>query len=130
DPDISGCVALSEAITNKLDKSDRLGRISSAMGKVDVIAQGINCWAVEGMTIDNAGTLLNEGQLITGTVVTASTKYDGETKTKAFLSNINNYSLVLEWPLGTDKPWSLTMNAKEQPILQWMFERGDYDTLN
>lgn len=130
DTDISGCVALNPAIINKMDKSDRIGRISSAMGKVDVIAQGANCWAIDGMIVENAGTILNESQFVTGVVVTASTKYDGETKTKAFLSNINHYSLELQWPFGIGKPWSLTMNGKEQPILQWMFERGDYDDMN
>jgi hypothetical protein len=56
------------------------------------------------------------------------TAYDGETKSAAFLKDIDNYSFILQWKLGPNNPWAATTNKKGMPILQWLFLRGDYDT--
>jgi hypothetical protein len=129
DASIKGGVALNQAIVNK--KSGKMGRISATMGSVGgVIAQGINCWGLAGMTLDNAGTHLAESVLITGTVTTANGTYDGETKTKAFLSDFSNYSNTLTWPSGGNNLiWASTMNNKGLPIFQWLFLRGDYNQI-
>lgn len=129
DANIKGSVALNQAVINK--KSGKMGRVSATMGSVGgVIAQGQNVWAVSGMTLNNAGTPLNESALITGNVTISNGTYDGETKTKAFLSDFNNYKNTLNWSsTGSGQVWSSTMNNKGLPILQWLFLRGDYNQI-
>jgi hypothetical protein len=126
---VKGSVALNQAIVNK--KTGKMGRISATMGSIGgVIAQGQNVWAVSGMTLDNAGTPLNESSLVTGTVTVSNGTYDGETKTKVFLSDFSNYKNTLNWPsTGSNPVWAETMNNKGLPLLRWLFLRGDYNQI-
>jgi exopolysaccharide biosynthesis protein len=127
DAAVRGLVSMNQSVVNK--KAGKLGRISATMGSVGgVIAQGINCWGLSGMTLDNAGTPVNDAALITGTVTVANGTYDGETKTKSFLSDFSNYQNTLSWPSsGVNQVWATTMNNKGLPIFQWQFIRGDYN---
>ncbi len=127
DATVKGLVSMNQSVVNK--KAGKLGRISATMGSVGgVIAQGINCWGLSGLPLDNAGTPVNDAALITGTVTVANGTYDGETKTKVFLSDFSNYQNTLSWPSsGGNQVWAITMNNKGLPIFQWQFLRGDYN---
>ena len=126
DSKVKGLVSFSKDIRNV--GTGTAGRITSAMGQVSgIIAQGENCWASEDVVVYKDGAAVPSSSYVTGTVTVAQTAYDGETKTKAFLSDMNNYHTVLEWELGPYNPWASTTNSKGYPILQWLFLRGDYE---
>ncbi|HWV68152.1 phosphodiester glycosidase family protein [Chitinophaga sp.] len=122
-----GLVAFNESVSNV--GGGTAGRISSAMGLVNgIIAQGENCWASEKVVVSKNGSPIPAGSYVTGEVTVKETAYDGETKTAAFLQDMNNYSTILNWQLGPGNPWASTTNNKGLPILQWLFLRGDYDS--
>lgn len=122
-----GLVAFNESVSNV--GGGTAGRISSAMGLVNgIIAQGENCWASEKVVVSKNGTPVAPGNYVTGEVTVKETAYDGETKTAAFLQDMNNYSTILNWQLGPGNPWASTTSNKGLPILQWLFLRGDYDS--
>lgn len=126
DSKVKNLIAFNKSVTNVGDGT--AGRISAAMGLVGgVIAQGENCWASEDVAVFKSGARVPAAALVTGEVTVKETAYDGETKSPAFLSNMANYSALLGWQLGPYNPWASTTNAKGQPILQWLFLRGDYD---
>ncbi|MBE8722479.1 phosphodiester glycosidase family protein [Sphingobacterium pedocola] len=127
DAKVKGLVALNEGITNA--GNGTAGRISAAMGLVSgVIAQCENCWASEEVVVTKSGTPVPSSSYVTGEVTVRETAFDGETKTKLFLTNMVNYNTVLGWQLGPYNPWASTTNTKGAPILQWLFLRGDYES--
>lgn len=124
---IKGLVALNSSVSNV--GAGTAGRIASAMGLVNsVIAQGENCWATEDLVLMKSGAAVPASSLVTGQVTVKETAYDGETKTKIFLKDMNNYNSILGWKLGPNNPWASTTNKNGKPILQWLFLRGDYDS--
>jgi len=127
DSKVKSLVALNQSVSNV--GAGTAGRITSAMGLVNgTIAQGENCWASEQVVVSKNGTAVPSSSYVTGEVTIKETAYDGETKSAAYLKDMNNYSAVLQWELGPLKPWASTVNANGLPILQWLFLRGDYDT--
>lgn len=129
DADITGCVARNKSIKNV--SPGKIGRICSTMGQLSgVIAQGINCWAEEGMTLDNGGTPVGENDLITGEVTVKESPYDGLTQTKAFLENSTNYLQKLGWDFAGEKNvWAETM-SNGYPIFQWLSDRDDHEEID
>lgn len=126
DSKISGLVSFSPDIRNV--GAGHAGRISAAMGRVSgTIVQCEDCWASEDVVVYKNNAAVPASSYVTGVVTAEATAYDGETKSKAFLSDINNYSSILGWELGPQKPWASTVNSKGYPILQWLFLRGDYE---
>lgn len=129
DASIKGCVALNKEVSNQ--QPGRLGRVSATMGSVGgVIAQGIDCWGLENMKLDNAGTQKPNSELATGVITDRNTPYDGITQTVEFLRNIQNYNQI-GWKIsGVSQIWSNKTNQKGYPILLWQYNRGDYNTLS
>lgn len=128
DDDLVGLVALNSKVGNA--GNGNTGRISGTMGQVGgVIGQGQNCWASDDLVLTKSGTPVPASQLTTGQVTTAQTPYDGETKSAAFLSDIQNYSSGLSWEIGSGKPWASAMSSGGYPVLQWLFNRGDYEKI-
>lgn len=128
DSNVKGLVSFNTDIRT-VGATATAGRISAAMGRVGgVIVQGQNCWASEEVAVYKNNVAVPSSSFVTGEVTVQQTAYDGETKTKAFLSDMNNYSSVLGWQLGPLNPWASTTNSKGYPILQWLFLRGDYET--
>ena len=127
DISVKNLVALNSSVSNI--GAGTAGRITSAMGLVNgTIAQGENCWASEDLVLMKSGSALPSSSFVTGEVTVKETAFDGETKTKAFLSDMNNYNTILGWKLGPNYAWSSTTNKNGKPILQWLFLRGDYDS--
>ena len=127
DISVKNLVALNSSVSNI--GAGTAGRITSAMGLVNgTIAQGENCWASEDLVLMKSGSALPSSSFVTGEVTVKETAFDGETKTKAFLSDMNNYNTILGWKLGPNNAWSSTTNKNGKPILQWLFLRGDYDS--
>lgn len=126
DGDVSGLIAFNPTVENV--GNGLAGRVVTNMGSVGgVIAQGENCWASEDVVVIKNGVPVPSSSFNTGIITERDTPYDGETKSKAFLSDINNYSSILGWELGPQNPWASTVNSKGYPILQWLFLRGDYE---
>ena len=127
DGDVKGLIAFNPTVENV--GNGLAGRVVTNMGSVGgVIAQGENCWASEEVVVIKNGTPVPSSSFNTGIVTERDTPYDGQTKSKAFLSDINNYQNVLGWKLGPQNPWASTVNSKGYPILQWLFLRGDYES--
>ncbi|MBL1408091.1 phosphodiester glycosidase family protein [Sphingobacterium faecale] len=127
DSKVKGLVSFNVSINN--DGNGTAGRIASAMGLVGgAIAQGENCWASEEVMVIKNGIAVPSSAYVTGEVTVKETGFDGETKTKVFLKDMNNYNSVLGWKLGPGNSWSSTVNSKGKPILQWLFLRGDYES--
>lgn len=129
DSTVKGVVAINESITNSI--SGNIGRVGGNMGSVGgVQAQGENCWGYIGTILDNAGTILTEGDMVQGEVATRDTPYDGETKPLTFLSDPMNYFQELGWDFASvDNIWAQTM-SNGKPIFQWLFARGDYGDID
>lgn len=126
DSKVKNLISFNESITNV--GAGTAGRIASAMGLVGgAIAQGENCWASEEVAVYKNGAKVPVSEFVTGEVTVKETAFDGETKSKAFLDDMNNYKAILGWQLGPNNAWSSTTNKKGYPILQWLFLRGDYD---
>lgn len=126
DVNIVGCVGLNKKIVNTT--KGNLGRLSAFMGGAPV--QGVNCWALDVMVLDNGGTPKTDDQLVTGTVPVFKSSYDGESKAEDFLKNIANYEEI-GWAIsGQNQVWSQKTNSKGYPILLWQFNRGDYDAIS
>lgn len=126
DGDVKGLIAFNSSVENV--GGGLAGRIVTNMGAVGgVIAQGENCWASEDIVVIKNSTPVPSSSFVTGVVTVRDTPYDGETKSKTFLSDMNNYSSVLGWQLGEQNPWASTVNSKGYPILQWLYVRGDYE---
>lgn len=122
DSDIISCVALNKSITNK--GNGRIGRIGGNMGKTVDVAQGINCWGLENMTLLNFGVQVPNEKLVTG-ILTVTGPYDGVSKSKTFLQTPSNYSTILGWKLsGANQIWSDRFNSKGHPIFKWLEDRG------
>lgn len=116
DSSVEGLLSLNTEVVN--EKTGKIGRISANMAAVGgQIAQGVNCWAVTTVKLNNAGTILQEEDMVVGTVVTANSSFDGETKQINFLQNIHNYT-QLGWEMGEGKPWS-TVLKDGRPQLSW-----------
>lgn len=113
-----GCVALNQLVENKV-ASANLGRISAYMGGKAHSVSIKNCWAVEGMQILNAGELKTE--FATG-IVTYKKAYDGETKSKDFLKDMDNY-IKAGW---STEYWHSILGSQGYPILKWQNERDNY----
>ncbi len=129
DSSIEGVVSMNSRVVNTT--SGNLGRISAFMGAVNGMqAQGINCWGYDGVVLDDAGTILTEGDLQQGTITIKNAPYDGVSKTREFLSDPMNYFMDLGWDFASDNNvWAQTMH-NGYPIFQWMYERGDYAAIS
>lgn len=126
DTKISNLIAYNPSIKNVGDGLN--GRISANMGQVGgIIAQGENCWAAEDVKLYKNEELVPSSAYNTGEVTERNSSFDGETKSKAFLSDIDNYQNELGWQMGSQGPWAYSLTEKGYPILQWLFLRGDYE---
>ena len=125
DATVKGLVAMNDSVINT--NTGNIARISAFMGRVnDVIAQGENCWAYDGMVVKDADYVLVEADFKQGLVDVRNTPFDGVTKTGAFLSDPMNYFFELNWDFASDNNvWAQTM-SNGKPIFQWLFDRADY----
>lgn len=121
DGPISGSVAMNAEI--KTANKGLIGRISSTRSS----AQITNSWGLEGLVMLNGGVQVTDSELVTEL---GSTTFDGPSKSKEFLLDINNYSQIGWKVSGQDQVWSSTMNAKGYPILLWTYNRGDFDKIS
>ena len=112
-----GCVALNKLVENKKNGVN-LGRIAAFMGAANMNVE--NCWAIEGMEILSAGVPKID---FSSGIVGVQKPHDGETKSKEFLSNMQNYL-----DAGWGNSWYYKVNAKGYPILLWQYNREDYNT--
>lgn len=129
DTSVKGLVAMNDSVINK--NSGNIGRIAAFMGEVGGIqTQGINCWGYEGLVLNNSGTLLSRNEMNEATVTVRNAPYDGLSKNLAYVSNSMNYFLELEWDFASENNiWAQTM-SNGKPIFQWLFNRGDYATID
>ena len=111
------CVALNKLVENKKNGVN-LGRIAAFMGAANMTV--VDCWATDDMKILNAGVPKTE---FSGELVGVKQPHDGETKSKEFLSNMQNYL-----DAGWGNSWYYKVNAKGYPILLWQYNREDYNT--
>ena len=111
------CVALNKFVENKKNGVN-LGRIAAFMGAANMTV--VDCWATDDMKILNAGVPKTE---FSGELVGVKQPHDGETKSKEFLSNMQNYL-----DAGWGNSWYYKVNAKGYPILLWQYNREDYNT--
>lgn len=112
-----GCVALNKLVENKKNGVN-LGRIAAFMGAANMNVE--NCWALDGMEILNAGVPKND---FSSGLVEVKHPHEGDTKSKEFLSNMQNY-----FDAGWGNSWYYKVNSKEYPILLWQYNREDYNT--
>lgn len=126
DSDVSGLIAFNSVVKNVGEGFN--GRISANMGQVGaVIAQGEHCWASEEVKVFKNDVEVPASQFNTGEIKEKNIPYDGETKSKSFLGDIDNYQNTLGWKMGPQNPWAYSLSSKGYPILQWLFLRGDYE---
>lgn len=125
DATVNGLVAMNDSVINT--NTGNIGRISAFMGRVgEIIAQGVNCWAYDGMVVKDFDYKYVEADFKQGTVTERNTPFDGVTKTRAYLSDPMNYFLELNWDFASDNNvWAQTM-SNGKPIFQWLFNREDY----
>lgn len=114
-----GCVALNKLVENK-KSGVNLGRISAYMGSPANMQALEDCWGIENMNIVNAGVL--KTTWMTGPAKT-NQPHDGESQSKEFLTNMQNYI-----DIGWGDSWYFKVNSKGYPILLWQYNRGDHNT--
>lgn len=128
DSDVKGVVSLNKKIT-VAGASGSVGRISPAMGTTGGgIRQGVNCWAADYVVLTRDNKVVEETELTTGEVTVSQGPYDGETKNKAFLQDMDNYAAILGWDVGYGKAWASVNSSDGYPVLMWLYLRGDYES--
>lgn len=125
---LTGCLSLNKEIKNL--STGNIGRISAFMGQVSgVIAQGDRCWGSKEVVLNNAGALLAEQDLNTGTITQKEMSYDGETQSKEFLESLFNYQ-DLGWDFtGDDNIWA-QQTSNGFPVFQWLYDRADHEQID
>lgn len=128
DSNVERVVALNKRLS-VAGATGNVGRISPAMGSVGgVIMQGQNCWAADDMVLTRDNVPVQESEYNTGEVTASQAPYDGESKTRAFLKDMDNYASILGWDVGYGKTWASDTSDDGFPVLMWLYLRGDYES--
>ena len=105
---LKDALLLNKLVENKKNGVN-LGRIAAFMGAANMTV--VDCWATDDMKILNSGVPKTE---FSGELVGVKQPHDGETKSKEFLSNMQNY---------LDAGWGKLM------VLQGKCERISYSVM-